>query len=86
MCGIGNGSSRCSSLEDSSTSLSHNFFKVPLPLSHTISSKSIVSHAWVFLSEGVADRVCLGLIPTSEGSWVTTVRALRFKYVRKKDY
>ncbi|XP_009607250.1 tRNA wybutosine-synthesizing protein 2/3/4 [Nicotiana tomentosiformis] len=29
--------------------------------------------------KGVADRVCLGLIPTSEGSWVTAVRALREK-------
>ncbi|KAK3188377.1 hypothetical protein Dsin_027938 [Dipteronia sinensis] len=27
--------------------------------------------------KGVADRVCLGLIPTSESSWVTAVRALR---------
>lgn len=27
--------------------------------------------------KGVADRVCLGLIPTSEGSWVTAVKALR---------
>ncbi|XP_059317523.1 tRNA wybutosine-synthesizing protein 2/3/4-like isoform X1 [Lycium ferocissimum] len=27
--------------------------------------------------KGVADRVCLGLIPTSEGSWATAVRALR---------
>ncbi|ONI09967.1 hypothetical protein PRUPE_4G021000 [Prunus persica] len=27
--------------------------------------------------KGVADRVCLGLIPTSAGSWVTAVRALR---------
>ncbi|KAK7845012.1 sodium channel modifier 1 [Quercus suber] len=26
---------------------------------------------------GIADRVCLSLIPTSEGSWVTAVRALR---------
>ncbi|KAL5972635.1 hypothetical protein ACLOJK_039440 [Asimina triloba] len=26
---------------------------------------------------GVADRVCLGLLPTSESSWVTAVRALR---------
>ncbi|XP_015574248.1 tRNA wybutosine-synthesizing protein 2/3/4 isoform X1 [Ricinus communis] len=26
---------------------------------------------------GVADRVCLGLLPSSEGSWVTAVRALR---------
>ncbi|XP_043692125.1 tRNA wybutosine-synthesizing protein 2/3/4 [Telopea speciosissima] len=27
--------------------------------------------------KGVADRVCLGLLPTSEGSWLTAVRALR---------
>lgn len=27
--------------------------------------------------KGVADRVCLGLLPTSEGSWVTAVRALK---------
>uniref|UniRef100_A0A2P2KSH5 tRNA(Phe) (4-demethylwyosine(37)-C(7)) aminocarboxypropyltransferase n=1 Tax=Rhizophora mucronata TaxID=61149 RepID=A0A2P2KSH5_RHIMU len=27
--------------------------------------------------EGVANRVCLGLLPTSEGCWVTAVRALR---------
>ncbi|XAR65643.1 tRNA(Phe) [7-((3-amino-3-carboxypropyl)-4-demethyl)wyosine(37)-N(4)]- methyltransferase [Bertholletia excelsa] len=27
--------------------------------------------------KGVADRVCLGLLPTSEGSWVTAVKALR---------
>ncbi|KAF5729052.1 Met-10+ like family protein / kelch repeat-containing protein putative isoform 1 [Tripterygium wilfordii] len=27
--------------------------------------------------KGVADRVCLGLLPTSEGSWGTAVRALR---------
>lgn len=27
--------------------------------------------------KGVADRVCLGLIPSSEGSWITAVRALR---------
>ncbi|KAK9022971.1 hypothetical protein V6N11_003207 [Hibiscus sabdariffa] len=27
--------------------------------------------------KGVADRVCLGLIPSSEGSWLTAVRALR---------
>ncbi|KAG5405109.1 hypothetical protein IGI04_011228 [Brassica rapa subsp. trilocularis] len=27
--------------------------------------------------KGVADRVCLGLIPTSEGSWITAIQALR---------
>ncbi|KAK2644488.1 hypothetical protein Ddye_019683 [Dipteronia dyeriana] len=27
--------------------------------------------------KGVANRVCLGLIPTSENSWVTAIRALR---------
>ncbi|KAF5200292.1 tRNA wybutosine-synthesizing protein 2/3/4 [Thalictrum thalictroides] len=29
--------------------------------------------------KGVADRVCLGLLPSSEGSWVTAVRALRIE-------
>ncbi|KAI8017722.1 Glucose-6-phosphate 1-dehydrogenase 5, cytoplasmic [Camellia lanceoleosa] len=29
--------------------------------------------------QGVADRVSLGLLPTSEGSWVTAVRALRLE-------
>lgn len=29
--------------------------------------------------KGVADRVCLGLLPSSESSWVTAVRALRSK-------
>lgn len=27
--------------------------------------------------KGIANRVCLGLLPTSEGSWATAVRALR---------
>ncbi|XP_022723296.1 tRNA wybutosine-synthesizing protein 2/3/4 [Durio zibethinus] len=27
--------------------------------------------------KGIADRVCLGLLPSSEGSWLTAVRALR---------
>ncbi|KAF8030134.1 hypothetical protein BT93_E2537 [Corymbia citriodora subsp. variegata] len=27
--------------------------------------------------KGVADRVCLGLLPSSEGSWVTAIRSLR---------
>ncbi|XP_042478384.1 tRNA wybutosine-synthesizing protein 2/3/4 isoform X2 [Macadamia integrifolia] len=31
----------------------------------------------VIAPKGVADRVCLGLLPTSEGSWLTAVRALR---------
>ncbi|XP_065637064.1 uncharacterized protein LOC136070701 isoform X1 [Quercus suber] len=40
----------------------------------------LYSASWIneLLGTGVADRVCLGLIPTSEGSWVTVVRALRF--------
>ncbi|PIA57884.1 hypothetical protein AQUCO_00500062v1 [Aquilegia coerulea] len=29
--------------------------------------------------KGVADRVCLGLLPSSEDSWVTAVRALRIE-------
>nr|POE50950.1 hypothetical protein CFP56_31108 [Quercus suber] len=76
MCGIGNGSSRCSRLLY--LSLTQFLPHFTLSLSHTTSSKSIISHAWVFLSEDVANRVCLGLIPTSEGSWVTAVRALRW--------
>lgn len=32
----------------------------------------------LFDSQGVADRVCLGLIPSSEGSWVTAIQALRW--------
>lgn len=27
--------------------------------------------------QGIADRVCLGLLPSSECSWLTAVRALR---------
>lgn len=30
------------------------------------------------LNKGVADRVCLGLLPSSECSWATAVRALRW--------
>ncbi|KMZ75586.1 hypothetical protein ZOSMA_1133G00060, partial [Zostera marina] len=26
---------------------------------------------------GIADRVCLGLLPTSEGSWLTAIQALK---------
>lgn len=29
--------------------------------------------------KGVADRVCLGLLPSSEGSWATAVQALRYE-------
>ncbi|KAK1556548.1 hypothetical protein Q3G72_007287 [Acer saccharum] len=44
-----------------------------------------VSDRWIVLEgdnriiapKGVADRVCLGLITTSENSWVTAIRALR---------
>lgn len=34
-------------------------------------------YRFVSLNQGVADRVCLGLIPSSECSWATAVRALR---------
>ncbi|XP_028081216.1 uncharacterized protein LOC114282674 [Camellia sinensis] len=41
------------------------------------------SQLWCFtysigVSQGMADRVYLSLLPTSEGSWVTAARALRF--------
>ncbi|CAL5334151.1 unnamed protein product [Camellia sinensis] len=40
------------------------------------------------ISGGVADRVCLSLLPTSEGSWVTVARALSifhtWKHSREK--
>nr|POE58267.1 trna wybutosine-synthesizing protein 2/3/4 [Quercus suber] len=32
--------------------------------------------------KGVADHVCLGLIATSEGSWVTAVKALSLKHLK----
>lgn len=31
----------------------------------------------IALLQGIANRVSLGLLPTSEGSWATAVRALR---------
>jgi tRNA wybutosine-synthesizing protein 3 len=31
----------------------------------------------IALLQGIANRVCLGLLPTSEDSWATAVRALR---------
>lgn len=31
----------------------------------------------IFFLQGVADRVCLGLLPSSEASWLIAVRALR---------
>lgn len=34
----------------------------------------------VIFLQGVADRVCLGLLPSSEGSWATAVRALRCSF------
>ncbi|XP_065637065.1 tRNA wybutosine-synthesizing protein 2/3/4-like isoform X2 [Quercus suber] len=44
----------------------------------------LYSASWIneLLGTGVADRVCLGLIPTSEGSWVTVVRALSLKHLK----
>ncbi|KAL0305933.1 UNVERIFIED_CONTAM: tRNA wybutosine-synthesizing protein 2/3/4 [Sesamum radiatum] len=37
-------------------------------------------------AKGVADRVCLGLLPSSECSWVTAVRALRCVDHHSKDF
>ncbi|RVW46009.1 LINE-1 reverse transcriptase-like [Vitis vinifera] len=42
----------------------------------------LVVYFWTVWKEriGVADRVCLGLLPSSEGSWATAVRALRCSF------
>ncbi|XP_057960653.1 tRNA wybutosine-synthesizing protein 2/3/4-like isoform X1 [Malania oleifera] len=46
---------------------------------NSVSDRCIILEGdnWILAPKGVADRVCLGLLPTSEGSWVTAVRALR---------
>ncbi|KAL5775354.1 hypothetical protein ACOSP7_012911 [Xanthoceras sorbifolium] len=53
-------------------------------LQYNLQANSVTDRCIVFEGDnritapkGVADRVCLGLIPTSENSWVTAVRALR---------
>ncbi|GAB2244817.1 hypothetical protein Droror1_Dr00000310 [Drosera rotundifolia] len=50
-------------------------------VSNSVSDRCIVLEGdnRVTAPKGVADRVCLGLLPSSEGSWVTAVRALRPK-------
>ncbi|KAE8659758.1 tRNA wybutosine-synthesizing protein 2/3/4 [Hibiscus syriacus] len=54
-------------------------------LKRNIEANSVSDHCIILEGDnritapkGVADRVCLGLIPSSEGSWLTAVRALRF--------
>ncbi|KAL9455707.1 hypothetical protein AB3S75_005015 [Citrus x aurantiifolia] len=53
-------------------------------LKHNLQANSVSDHCIVLEGDnrftapkGVANRVCLGLIPTSENSWVTAVQALR---------
>lgn len=53
-------------------------------LRHNLQSNSVAERCIVIEGDnrntapkGVADRVCLGLLPSSECSWVTAVRALR---------
>ncbi|GAV85023.1 Met_10 domain-containing protein/TYW3 domain-containing protein/Kelch_2 domain-containing protein/Kelch_4 domain-containing protein/Kelch_6 domain-containing protein [Cephalotus follicularis] len=53
-------------------------------LQHNLHTNSVSDHCIILEGDnritapkGVADRVCLGLLPTSEGSWLTAVRALR---------
>lgn len=48
-----------------------------LALIDICSRKLLHRVCWYFHFQGVADRVCLGLLPSSECSWVTAVRALR---------
>lgn len=48
-------------------------------LANSVSDRCVILEGdnRIMAPKGVADRVCLGLLPTSEGSWVTAVRALR---------
>ncbi|OWM83448.1 hypothetical protein CDL15_Pgr012929 [Punica granatum] len=53
-------------------------------LHHNLKANSVADRCIVLEGDnritapkGVADRVCLGLLPSSEGSWVTAVRVLR---------
>ncbi|KAL8032845.1 hypothetical protein ABFX02_13G123600 [Erythranthe guttata] len=48
-------------------------------IANSVADRSVVLEGdnRVTAPKGVADRVCLGLIPSSECSWVTAVRALR---------
>uniref|UniRef100_A0A1J3EYD8 tRNA wybutosine-synthesizing protein 2/3/4 n=2 Tax=Noccaea caerulescens TaxID=107243 RepID=A0A1J3EYD8_NOCCA len=53
-------------------------------LRHNVEANSVSDRCFILEGDnritapkGVADRVCLGLIPTSEGSWVTAIQALR---------
>ncbi|KAI7996378.1 hypothetical protein LOK49_LG10G02185 [Camellia lanceoleosa] len=50
-----------------------NFGQVSMSILYQISA--------INFDEGVADRVYLSLLPTSEGSWVTAARALRMSLV-----
>nr|POE53721.1 hypothetical protein CFP56_49287 [Quercus suber] len=47
-------------------------------IDESVGMVSLDALPWHSLTKGVADCVCLSLIPTSEGSWVTAVRALRW--------
>ncbi|KAF2304683.1 hypothetical protein GH714_037467 [Hevea brasiliensis] len=48
---------------------------------NSVSDRSVVLEGdnRMIAPRGVANRVCLGLLPSSEGSWVTAVRALRIE-------
>ncbi|XP_039140160.1 tRNA wybutosine-synthesizing protein 2/3/4 isoform X2 [Dioscorea cayenensis subsp. rotundata] len=53
-------------------------------LRHNIDTNSVADRCVILEGDnritapkGIADRVCLGLLPTSEGSWVTAVRSLK---------
>lgn len=55
-------------------------------LQHNVEANSVSDRCIVLEGDNrltapkeVADRVCLGLLPSSEGSWVTAVRALRME-------
>ncbi|XP_030469651.1 tRNA wybutosine-synthesizing protein 2/3/4 [Syzygium oleosum] len=53
-------------------------------LRHNLQANSVIDRCVVLEGDnritapkGIADRVCLGLLPSSEGSWVTAIRSLR---------
>lgn len=45
-----------------------------------------VLNGFVGFGQGVADRVCLGLLPSSEGSWNVALRALRLVLVHCEQF
>ena len=45
-----------------------------------------VLNGFVGFGQGVADRVCLGLLPSSEGSWNVALKALRLVLLHREHF